>query len=136
MTSATTTADDRQHGRQPARWLAAGLQADVHAVPASVAGTIAAPSSPPVMCRPIASTSDAPGCLERRGHPALVHDEDPVGQGEQLLELLGDQQDGRPAGTQVEQQLVDALDRADVETARGLDRDEEASAPRRSRGPG
>ena len=50
---------------------------------------------------------------------------DPIGEGEQLLELLGDQQDRRsPSLAQVEQQLVDALDGADVQAARRLDGDE------------
>src|SRR5688572_23041203 len=64
--------------------------------------------------------------LDRGRHLALVHDEDAVRQREQLLELLGDQQDRRPLLAKVEQELVDPLDGADIQAARRLDRDQQA----------
>src|SRR5688500_3596339 len=34
---------------------------------------------------------------DRRRHPAAIHDDDAVGQRQQLIQVLGDQQDARPA---------------------------------------
>ena len=56
---------------------------------------------------------------------ALVHHVDPVGQGEELVELLGDQQDRRAASRELEQQPVDGLDGPDVQAAGRLDGDEQ-----------
>ena len=53
-------------------------------------------------------------------HPALVDDGHAVGDGEDLVEVLADEQDGRPAGALREQQPVDGLDGAHVQAARGL----------------
>ena len=62
-------------------------------------------------------------------HPeqfALVDDGDPVGKGQDLVELLADQQDGRAALALLEQQPVDVLDRANIQAARGLHGDHQS----------
>ncbi len=63
----------------------------------------------------------ASSALEHARDPALVHDVDPVGQGQHLVEVLGDEQDRRARLTPVEEDPVDGLDGADVEAARRLD---------------
>ena len=47
---------------------------------------------------------------------AGVHDGDPVGQVEDLVQLEGDQQDGLAAVTLLDKLLVDELDRSDVQS--------------------
>src|SRR5919201_191382 len=55
----------------------------------------------------------------------LVHDGDPVGEREDLVEVLADQQDGDALAGGVAEVLVHGLDRADVEAARRRRRHEE-----------
>ena len=62
---------------------------------------------------------------ERPDDPPLVDHVDAVRQGEDLVELLRDQEDRGALRAQVEQQPMDRLDRPDVEPARRLDRDEQ-----------
>ena len=50
----------------------------------------------------------------------FVHDGDAVRKGEQLIEIFGDQQDGTAQFTLLQQELLDTLDRADIEPAGGL----------------
>ena len=63
--------------------------------------------------------------VDRRRDASLVHHGDPVGEGEEFLQLLGDQQDGGAAFAQLQERLVDPLDRADVQATSRLDRDQE-----------
>src|SRR6188768_3313555 len=56
---------------------------------------------------------------------AFVHDEDPVGQGEDLLELERDEQDPTPLVALLDEPPVNELDRADVEPARRLGGDQD-----------
>ena len=94
------------------------------------------PDPPPVMSRPISWMSAVAGSNDA-DDPALVHDRDPVGEREELVELLGDQQDRRARrARRSRSELVDALDRADVEAARRLDGDQQRRRRRRSRGRG
>ena len=57
---------------------------------------------------------------------ALVDDEDPVGEREDLLELERDEQDRAALVALLDQAPVDELDRADVEAARRLRGDQDA----------
>ena len=69
-------------------------------------------------------------------HAAAVHHEEPVGHREQLVELGRAEQHGDAAPCRGADVAVDRLDRADVETARRLRRDEQAQArQRRARAP-
>src|SRR5207248_9099392 len=56
---------------------------------------------------------------------ALVHDRDPVGEREDLVEVLADQQDRDTLAGGVAQVLVHGLDRADVEAPRRRGGDEQ-----------
>ena len=56
--------------------------------------------------------------------PALVDDEDPVGEREDLLQLERDEEHGLPLVPLADEALVHELDRADVEPPRRLSRDE------------
>ena len=67
-----------------------------------------------------------PSCSSRRRRReladdlALVDDENPVGEREDLLELERDEQDPAPLVALLDEPPVDELDRADVEAARRL----------------
>ena len=56
---------------------------------------------------------------------ALIHHEDAVGKVHYLIELERDQKHGVARVPLLDQPSVNAFDRADVETARGLNRNEE-----------
>ena len=62
------------------------------------------------------------------GQRALVHDEDPVVERQDLVQVLADQQHGGAALGRLEQERVHLLDRRDVEAARRRPRDEHARA--------
>jgi hypothetical protein len=64
--------------------------------------------------------------VERRDDATLVHDGDPVGEGENLVELRGDQEDRDAPVAHPDELVVDELDRADVDAARRLGRDDQA----------
>src|SRR5687768_8740767 len=51
---------------------------------------------------------------------AVEHDEDAVGEGADLVELDGDEEDGGAGVAQLDEAAVDRLDRADVDAARRL----------------
>ena len=126
MTPARTNAKDergdRHQRREPARASVRGSRRSVmgsRSRRSPARGRVVA-AAPPVMNRPI-SWMSAVSASNEPGDPALVHDDDPVGQGQELVELLGDQQDRGARLAQLEQHPVDALDAADVQPARGLD---------------
>ena len=83
---------------------------------------------PPTMAKPI-SSSETSG-LYSRDDLALVDDEDPVGERQDLVELEGDEQDGAALVPLLDEAAVDELDRADVEAAGRLRRDEDARVAR------
>src|SRR5687768_6842277 len=59
------------------------------------------------------------------GHdPALVDDQDAVGEGEDLLELERDEENRPPLVALLHEAAVEVLDRADVKSSRGLRRDQ------------
>src|SRR3954471_17767709 len=64
------------------------------------------------------------------GDRALVHDRDPVGEGEDLVQVLADQQHRDAVRGRVAEVRVDGLDRADVEAARRRRGDEQPRLPR------
>ena len=66
------------------------------------------------------------GRVELAEDRALVHHGDPVGEREDLVEVLADQQHGDAVGGGVAQVRVDGLDRADVEPARRRGGDDQA----------
>ena len=55
------------------------------------------------------------GRVDLSGDRALVHDHDAVGQSEDLIEVLADQEHADAAGRGLAQVLVHGLDRADIE---------------------
>src|SRR5207253_1535127 len=61
---------------------------------------------------------------------ALVDDEDPVGEREDLVELERDEQDGLALVALLDEAAVHVLDRADVETARRLRGDQHVRGAR------
>ncbi len=113
-----------------AKLLAAGLGPDAVGWP--TAGAAAAPASltPPPLLAAAAGHRDAElllgrGRRELADDLALVHDEDPVGEREDLLELERDEQDRAALVALLDQPAVDELDRADVEAARRLGGDQD-----------
>ena len=56
----------------------------------------------------------------------FVNDGDTVGEGQNLVQVLGDQQNRRTAPAFLDQPLVNVLRRADVQAARRLRRDDRA----------
>ena len=58
--------------------------------------------------------------VERRDQLAAIHDRDPVGQLEDLVELGRDEQDRRSGVTHLDRPAMDEFDAADVEPARRL----------------
>src|SRR5665811_975175 len=60
---------------------------------------------------------------------ALVQDDYPIGQRQDLLQFVGDEDDARPLGAQLEKSRVNELDRPDIEAPRGLRGDQHARAP-------
>src|SRR5207248_11710241 len=71
-----------------------------------------------------------PGPRRLAGDPALVDDRDPVGESEDLVEVLAQQQHAHAVRRRLVQVRVDALDRADVQAARGRSGDEHLRLPR------
>ena len=67
-------------------------------------------------------------------HPAAVQHADPVGEGEDLVELGRHQQHGRPGVAHLDDATVDELDRPDVEPAGGLGDDEQPGLARQLAG--
>src|SRR5215470_4638932 len=61
---------------------------------------------------------------------ALVQDEDPVGEGQNLVELERDEEDGAPLIALGDEPAVQVLDSADVEPAGGLCGDEDLRVAR------
>ena len=124
---------DRRRRRQPARDGHARLEADRHAG-GTAGGRAASPvaSSPPVMSSPIVLDVRRVD-RERPDDPALVHHVDPVGQRQDLVELLGDQEDRGAGGAARRGAAVDRLDGADVQAARRLDGDDQAGSDSISR---
>ena len=82
------------------------------------------PRPPPVIATP--SSSSRRVRRELTDDLALVDDEDPVGEREDLLELERDEQDAPPLVALLDEPPVDELDRADVEPARRLRGDQDA----------
>src|SRR5690349_23030842 len=66
----------------------------------------------------------------RRRHATAIHDDDAVGQREQLVEILGDEQDAGAPGAGFQELLMDIADRADVEAARRLVGEDDARIAR------
>ncbi len=90
---------------------------------------------PPVaISRPTSSLSAVPA-VDDRDELAAVHDADPVGQLEDLVELRRDEQDRRARVASLDRLAVDELDAADVEPARRLIEDEELRVAGRARAP-
>ncbi len=87
-------------------------------------------AAPPAISRPSSSTV-ARRRVELADDRALVHDRDPVGEREDLVEVLGDQQHADAVGGRLAQVRVHRLDRGDVEAARRRRGDEHARARRR-----
>ena len=71
--------------------------------------------------------------VDRRDDLAPIHDHDPVGHFEDLVEFSRDEQDGGPGIAQLDRLTMDELDAADVEAARRLVEDEQSSSPSNSR---
>ena len=57
--------------------------------------------------------------------PALVHDGDPIAEGQDLVELARHDEHGRPGIALLDDAAVDVLDRTDVEATRRLGCDDE-----------
>ena len=74
------------------------------------------------MAKPISSSETSGRVLA--DDLALVDDEDPVGEREDLLELEGDEEDRAALVPLLDEAPVDELDRADVEAARRLGSDQ------------
>ena len=74
---------------------------------------------------------DVAGGVGRDGadDPSAVHDGDPVGQGVDLVELGGDDEDGGAGVALGDDALVDELDGAHVQAAGGLGGDEDLEGP-------
>ena len=86
------------------------------------------PALPPVIAIP-SSSSVTPGS-NSPDDPALVDDEDAVGEREHLLELERDEQHGASLVALLDEPAVHELDRADVEPARRLRRDQDTRVAR------
>ena len=85
----------------------------------------------PVIAMP-SSSSVTPGANSPT-ISALVDHEDPVGEGEDLFQLQRDEQDCTALVALLDEAAVDELDRADVEAARRLGRDQHLAGCGRSR---
>src|SRR5687768_481918 len=66
----------------------------------------------------------------RRRHAAAIHHDHPIRQREQLVEVLGDQQDAGAGSARLQQLLMDVADCADVEAAGRLVGEDDARAKR------
>ena len=86
----------------------------------------------PAISSPISSALAPAGDLARRSCPGTSPD--PVGQPEHLVELGGDEHDGRAAVALGHDPLVHELDRADVEAAGRLRDDQQLQRPRQLAG--
>ena len=83
---------------------------------------------PPSISRPISSSPTSPACSPTIS--SLVHDEDAVGEREHLVELERDEQDRAALVALGDEPPVHVLDRADVEAARRLRRDQHVRVAR------
>ena len=128
----------RQRGRQPARRLQPRLQRErerhaaaegAHAAPPRRDGT---GSVGPALLAGAAGHLEADrGHVGIRGgrdpdHPALVQDGDAIRERQDLVQVLGDEEDRGAGGPALHEQPVGRFHRAHVEPARGLDRDHQA----------
>ena len=132
--------DARQTGsrERPRRSCAAsgGVGAAADGGAAHAAGAVGRGASrPPVAIRRPTSFLSAVRPSQHGHDPAAVHDRDPVGQLEDLVELGRDEQDRRPGVALGDGLAVDELDAADVEAARRLVEDEQLAGRGRTRGP-
>ena len=85
-------------------------------------------ASRPAMRNPISSTVAAAASSSATTR-ALVHDGDPVGEREDLVEVLADHEHSHAVGGRPAEVRVNGLDRADVEAARRLSGDEHDRLP-------
>ncbi len=102
---------DGNEDREPPRLLEPALEADHE-------------PRPPAMSSPISSIDAAPA-WSSPDDLALVHDEDAIREGADLVEVLAQQQDRHALGRGLPKVRVHRLDRADVEAARRLRDDED-----------
>ena len=122
---------ERHDGRQPARGVGPWLEREVHGFGGRPAGR-GRRRHPG--CRPATGHQQPDlvdvgvGGAERADDPALVHDVDAIGQGQDLVEFLGDEQDRGPRLAPGEEDAMDGLDRPDIEAAGRLDGDHQARA--------
>ena len=58
-------------------------------------------------------------------HATIEEDRDPVGEGEQLVQILGDEEVAAPRARCSAQRLVDRFGGADVDAAGGVNRDDQ-----------
>ena len=96
-------------------------------------GHVSAPARRPDARRPVAmsrptSSLLAPRPSKRRHELAAIHDGDPVGQLEDLVELGRDEQDRRAGVAHLDGPAVDELDAPDVQAARRLVEDQHLRA--------
>src|SRR5688572_6863865 len=66
----------------------------------------------------------------RRRHAAAIHHDHAIGECEQLVEVLGDQENAGSGGARLQELLMHIADRADVEAPRRLVGENDAGAPR------
>ena len=119
-------------GRQPARGVGPRLERAVHGFvadpPAAAgAGTPAACPATGHQQPDLVDVGVGGARTSRRSGPRTCTSI-PIGQGQDLVELLGDEQDRGPRLAPLEEEPMDGLDRADIEAAGRLDGDHQPRA--------
>src|SRR5688500_4892065 len=64
-------------------------------------------------------------CGQNAHHASIEEDREPVREGEQLVQILGDEEGSRAASSLFAQCLVDRFGGADVDAAGGMNRDDQ-----------